>query len=731
MSSSLFLPNPCLLGIILTVSTHDGNQLVFHYPPQPSEYGFQPTPLDSQVLDNDNDDYSSSSDEESFINDDDSFYRRHSFSGSSESIVSGHASGYSTGKSFGSLEGRYASGRDILDLMEERDKRKLRKAEKRQMKLADYKGSVSTRESELKSPIREDKKEYKIEKLFTFDPDFIAEIGTPPKALCNTRFELTVEDMVFLGLPIRIGDDGRWRPSKKMATKKSASTRRRSSKEENYNVTVDNHENISDKKMQGTSDDDEGRDNGMYQFHLMFVMNPPVVEYNHRINQMFHYIISRLSLLLRYEQDKHNYVWEESQKILKMKEDLVHLPINAQWDQIIEKTSLGKLMYQIFNSVSKSEILNVEINGRARSFQIPIRSEFKSLPPRHLDLPEGSTLFSISPFSEPSLESQSNSETENITIAQFALILLDNTDNIIRDIRVENNSIFASFIRMIKPSESLSRLSILSGLDIQEVTLFANHLVYWRRAKVILPLSSRNIYVISPLAPIKNICKDTSIFNKDFPALPSITTFLSMISSISNAKPKPISVIIPSKDHREVYLDALSWLLKRGYIIQLCTFIYLKISKDIKIQVEEEIEMEVKKAQKTNYRARDRMESEDEESSSDVEVDNTALRNTDNTAHNQDSKLKKTGFQIRFEEDEEEDTILLDPEYSTALERRWIAKLVSEKPPEVVNLFYKLLKYMNGRFCLELFILQEGVSRGDIKKLYEVMGDSLVTVRHW
>lgn len=50
--------------------------------------------------------------------------------------------------------------------------------------------------------------------------------------------------------------------------------------------------------------------------------------------------------------------------------------------------------------------------------------------------------------------------------------------------------------------------------------------------------------------------------------------------------------MIPSKDHRDRYLQALGWLIKHGYVTQLQTFIWLKISRKIKIKVEEDIENE-------------------------------------------------------------------------------------------------------------------------------------------
>lgn len=971
MSSSLLLPNPCLLGIVFTIATHDGNQLVFHYPPKPNEYGFQATPLDmnelshnveglndsseDEIYDDDdddddvryndeNDDYGIDDEDDDDDNEDDDTEDESEFNDSDlDSVGAKSNRTLSTDslasdqnrhkRSSSSSNNRYQSGRDLLELMYEREQKKkkkkilrrkqrMRKRKRERSKayldsqsaISSLKTSISesTHNSQKKNQI----KEYKVEKLFSFDADFISDLATPPKSLCNTRFELTVEDMVFLGLPIHIQDDGSWRISKKskFVRSKSMSTSQRSRKQScsdsnqnedkrsksnrpsfNNSINLDDHK-IDDAEI--TNDDElhddhidhhndmevleytgenshvMEKDCGMYQFHMLFVMNPPVVEYNHRIDEMFHYIISRISLLLRYEQQKTNYVWEESKKILKLKEELVHLPVNQQWKTIIEKSSLAKLICETYKAVSRSQIVNIEINGKLNSFQIPIRREFVVLPPNYVELPEYSTLSSISPFNQlNSYESPTSLSQANDVMAFFGLILLDDTERIIRDIKAEKDSVIASFIRLIKPSESLQRLSVLSGLDIQEVKMFANHLVYWRRAMAVLPLTSRSIYVVSPIAPIKNIYKDSPDFNRTFPNLPPLPTFLSMISDISTNKPKSISNIIPSRDHRDLYMDAIAWLFKRGYIIQLYTFLYLKITKEIKIKVAEEIEIEIKRKQelkkksalidkdlsvtnengsdsdnmvtgnrvKTDASDIDDLDLTDGVDQSDgnvssnedsmielkdgersdkgtLEIDKNGnnklgTRMTDNSAetniaqesngptnqsaatvsgvdnrpvngiqsgknnptdnlrdygsetqqnnttvpnqyiYNKESskngeETSKTHYpppsetesyynisgsydQIQFEEEEEEDTILLEPEYSSSVERRWIAKVVEGQPNEISNLFYKVLKYMNGRNAQEVFMTQENISRHDMKKLSDAVAEYIVVMRHW
>lgn len=66
-----------------------------------------------------------------------------------------------------------------------------------------------------------------INKILEFDNDFVAEFCSPEREMCNTRFEFTVDNFCFLGLPIHVDSQGRWRKSKhknKTRSKRSSST---------------------------------------------------------------------------------------------------------------------------------------------------------------------------------------------------------------------------------------------------------------------------------------------------------------------------------------------------------------------------------------------------------------------------------------------------------------------------------------------------------------------------
>ena len=59
-------------------------------------------------------------------------------------------------------------------------------------------------------------------------------------------------------------------------------------------------------------------------FHVVFVMNPPMLEYHSRVNDMYEGVVKRFARALKYEQANDNYMWREVETILDMRERAVH-----------------------------------------------------------------------------------------------------------------------------------------------------------------------------------------------------------------------------------------------------------------------------------------------------------------------------------------------------------------------------------------------------------------------
>lgn len=601
--------------------------------------------------------------------------------------------------------------------------------------------------------------------IFGIETDYLCEMLAPPKQMCNTRFEIMIDEQVFVGLPIHKHDNGTWRQHE--SKKKKAST-------------TGDAGNLTDSLVNGAGN---AKRLNLNMFHLVFVMNPPIVECNYRIDEMFHYVISRLTMVLRYEQLKEDYVSEQVRLILSLKESLGP---KTQSETLVAKSSLCRLIYECYDAISNSRIANLSINNKLRSFQIPIKSEFYLLPEESVPYLPGSSISSMTKLlatsglicaGETSRYAQSDvfapdlqtadehGDDESSTLADqilhFAILLLDNADNIIRDIRTEENSILAKFIRMIRPTESLFRISARNpSLSANEIKSFSFHLVYWRRARIIQPLTSRSTYIISPMAPIsENLYRDIKLFKKEFPSLPSLIHFMRLLSGseksfdatqmgkkrkLETLKPQQYGMIIPTKDHKKSYMEALAWLIRYGYATQLQTFLWLKISRKIKLKVEEDLENEALQRKKTGSSKKTAASKGTDNSSKipDAHVSagegkvQTILKKrvTDDEIDEIEKRLKKTQLGPNIVLEDDDDTILIDPARATALERKWINKIIQDEchlSSELTAIFYKLLRYMNGNDSLELLLLKENISRSMLQRLLGEIKDHIIAVRHW
>ena len=57
----------------------------------------------------------------------------------------------------------------------------------------------------------------------------------------------------------------------------------------------------------------------MSMFHVVFVMNPPTLEYHIRVQEMYDNVVKKFSKALKYEQTHSGWVEREAKKILTMK----------------------------------------------------------------------------------------------------------------------------------------------------------------------------------------------------------------------------------------------------------------------------------------------------------------------------------------------------------------------------------------------------------------------------
>lgn len=319
MSSVIRPPDPCLIAIALVVRSRAGPRFVYHYPPNPSiaespstlpnRYDQQPKQEEQEDADPDQEvkgtDSGASVDEEGVTSEDES------------SVV------------------------DRSEKVERGDRRSPSRSQTHAVK----------KKVAIQGPGEGDAEEKKSELMSLQADSFLGlkygvweKLLSPSPAWHKRRFEVGVNDLTFVGWPVFVRKDGTWRKRKKKREKHSSSSRKKESKEEEEKgkkngfvsglgavlgdlgipmVSVPGDTDAED----GGDEEEDGSDeeqltikDGMTMFNVVFVLNPPTLEYNVRVREMYDNVVKKFGKALKSEQARANYVWKEVQNILRVKE---------------------------------------------------------------------------------------------------------------------------------------------------------------------------------------------------------------------------------------------------------------------------------------------------------------------------------------------------------------------------------------------------------------------------
>jgi hypothetical protein len=343
----------------------------------------------------------------------------------------------------------------------------------------------------------------------------------------------------------------------------------------------------------------------MTMFNVVFVLNPPTLEYQLRVKDMYDNVTRKYAKALKYEQARYNYVWKETKKILNIKQRAKENgePLSLTWREIINSSPLAKSIAIMFDAISNDKIAHVHFDATFdTSFQIPQPISTPYLPNALEPQMPGLWLTTANVVID---------EDNDAPLTQHsALLLLEDTETLVKELESdakENATPLAFYIRNITPTKSLQKISIKHSIPAQDIEYIAGHLVYWRRARLIPPLHPRDTYIVSPNADMGQLKAAITAYAARFPTHSSLPKILSMLSGV----PRPYRTIIPSTEHREAYMEILAWLMRGGWVTQLRTFAWVRVTAEIKAQVAAEME---KEAQMKRTEEERRREAEDNES---------------------------------------------------------------------------------------------------------------------
>ncbi|KAF7853407.1 hypothetical protein EAF04_010700 [Stromatinia cepivora] len=578
----------------------------------------------------------------------------------------------------------------------------------------------------------------------------LASILTPPRAYHKKKFELSIDNLYFVSYPLHIREDGFWKKPRKPKKGKE--------------VARDGDElkggpAASSAQAKKDSGSDDGDDRGeMTMFNVVFVVSLPRHEQDERIEELYEHVIKTFNKALNHAQAQSNYVWKESETILGMKERAREdkRPMSQLWSQILIKSTLADAMRDVYNAVVNNTITTVCLDTKPPidlSLHIPIPTFLMSFPNPNERAKPGVLLSSANPL----VDEEGNPDPTQLD-KHFALLLLQDEVDVIAEITSEDTELSApliQFIKWAKPTLSFHQVAQANNVGLDEVITLAQHLIYWRKAIAIPPIHARDMFIVSPNCDMHKLVPASQQWKKTFPFAPSLQSFLAQISYA----PRAYKTFVPSKSHREKYMEMLAWLIRGGWVTHLRTFCWIWVWPEIIYEVDYQLKAEA--IERTKNPSLQTAPGSPEEAN-DVEnatlaLDPTAPLTTEQAAEaaRLERLAAKTVAEAKAAEDEFENMpvpdatehpsmnhaehlrnmssyIIVDPHKASHVETMYIAAIGKRWiDPKAKALWPKFVKYFNGTTALEDIWAKEGMKRKETWNVLLAYQEQLLVMKHW
>ncbi|KND90428.1 Nitrogen permease regulator 3 [Tolypocladium ophioglossoides CBS 100239] len=627
----------------------------------------------------------------------------------------------------------------------------------------------------------------------------LASILTPARSYHKTLFQLSLDPLLCISYPIHVPENGKWKKAKK-ADKSQASGSRHADEhiaphETEPSLLAAKPPEPAAKDKDGKKDDaDDEKRSSMTMFNLVFILNPKKNEVKELVDALYINIVKKVNKAYKYSQQHSDFIWKESKRILaakdKAREDSTpHMSpgaltssvdtdsaaeknMSAVWKELLQTSSLAASVHDIYEAVSQNKIATLHLDTAAGvltpSVQIPAPFFVSDVPAEHEQGRGGLWLTTANAFL-----SQDSLEEPGFLDRNFALLLMDDEKKIISELQGDRDPATVSmieFVRLAKPTMSLYQVGQSNVLTLGQVRKYAQHFIFWRRAIAIPPLHARDTYVVSPNCALTRLPDASHEWQRAFPVAPPLPNFLAELSMC----PKPYKAFCPSKAHRPLYLRMLAWLMRGGWVTQLCTFGYVVVWPEILYEVDYEIEAEELAAAAEEARAQERHEDaalspiddtakpsaeapgrrhphpEDtgtttarptvEHAAEMARLERIAIKASREAADKATAHARKTvpvatahpSMNAALNLAALTPHVILDAKKATGKESRYLSAIAHRLRDDKARSAWQLMcKYFDGRCALERIALQEDMKRKEVWNLLTTMSEYLLCTRHW
>lgn len=160
----------------------------------------------------------------------------------------------------------------------------------------------------------------------------LGRILTPARAYHKKQFQLSLDSLYCVSYPIYVPENGVWKRKAKKGKKPKTSGK----DEEEVGVpeadggaqtggdtraTESDHVEVKDTAKSATNNEEAGdKKSSMTMFNLVFILRPKKHEVKDLVDIMFFHIIKKVNKALKYCQQRSDFVWKESKRILALKD---------------------------------------------------------------------------------------------------------------------------------------------------------------------------------------------------------------------------------------------------------------------------------------------------------------------------------------------------------------------------------------------------------------------------
>ncbi|KAI9294082.1 UPF0171-domain-containing protein [Neoconidiobolus thromboides FSU 785] len=383
-----------------------------------------------------------------------------------------------------------------------------------------------------------------------FDPSLIANVFSPKSGLCNKRFQLTIQDLCFIGLPTLL---------------ENKNNKKNQSKDSKQFIPA-GEENTVQEPYRTLIRTDSSNYSQITLFHMVYVVknssNSVYNSYQNFEDSLYNNVITTYNTALIYEQKRCDYLRQNVEMILSLTDEAISKGQSRDelMNNILNSSPLAKDIACLYSSICQGKIAQLAVNNYIHlSLQIP---------PQRLDF-----------LTQHIRQDESSGNYKYPVIRPYhTLLLLDTPEDILKALPPDASPKIIKLIHVLTPTKSLSDLLPQLDCSMSHMIRLASHLIYWKKAKLIDVISPKNIYTLSPKFLNDFSYEDlVAEFKQYFPNIP-LADLLSFLSTANQ-----YALVSKDRELRAQYLEAIIFLLRKDAAVQLNHYIYLVIPRHIKL----------------------------------------------------------------------------------------------------------------------------------------------------